>query len=214
MTNIKDGIIDSEKYEAASVKILVVLKEANVAPEDANKEIDMTAGFREDWHKKNALSVPTFRKLIYATYGILNPDVEWSDVPYANDEAYEAIKQIAYININKKPAGAVSNYSDIKASYMENRDVLVQQIKEIDPDIILFGNTLQYFEYKDLQKAGWDYEHLEKRYVSDTQNTVYYQLPQNKLIINAYHPSYTRVGDKLYWEEIKVASQKRTLEVI
>jgi len=213
MVEIIDGIIDSDKYNASTVKILVVLKEANVAPEDRDKEIDITAGFREDWHKKNALSVPTFRKLIYATYGILNPDVEWSNVPYANDEAYEAVKQIAYININKLPAGAVSNYTDIKAAYNKNRERLIEQIKDINPDVILFGNTLQFFEYEDLKATGWDIEHVEKQYVSETHNTVYYVLPHNKLIINAYHPSYTRITDKIYWEEIKLASQQRVSQM-
>ena len=29
--------------------------------------------------------------MIYATYGILNPTVEWENIPYANQEAYEAV---------------------------------------------------------------------------------------------------------------------------
>jgi hypothetical protein len=101
MKEIKDGIIDKVEYDKSSVKILWILKEGNVAEGDINKQRDICEEFRSDSHKKNALAIPTFRKMIYATYGILNPDVKWQDVPFANEEAYDVVKQIAYININK-----------------------------------------------------------------------------------------------------------------
>jgi len=95
-------------------KILWILKEANVSQDDKEKEIDICEGFREDWHIKNALSLPTFRKMIYATYGIIKPSVEWQDVPFANKETYNVIKQIAYININKYPANSSSKIIGMK----------------------------------------------------------------------------------------------------
>ena len=162
MKEIIDGKINDIEYDNASCKILWILKEANISAEDKEKEIDVCEGFRNDWHKKNALSVPTFRKMIYATYGILNPTVEWENVPYANQEAYEVVQQIAYININKLPADSSSNDWEIKKAYDEGKDKLLKQIESLQPNIIIFGNTLKYFETEDLAKIGWGIKNTEK----------------------------------------------------
>ena len=205
MKKIIDGKVEPEKYDNSSIRILWVLKEANVSPDDVEKEIDICEGFRSDWHIKNALSVPTFRRMIYATYGILNPQIEWVNVPFANAEAYGVIKQVAYININKYPAGSKSTYSAIKNAYNINKDEILGQIKYLNPDIIIFGNTLQYFEPIDLKSIGWDILESNKQYVEDTFNTAFYLVSKDKLCINAYHPSYPRITDKIYWYEIKKA---------
>ena len=172
MKEIIDGKINDIEYDNASCKILWILKEANISAEDKEKEIDVCEGFRNDWHKKNALSVPTFRKMIYATYGILNPTVEWENVPYANQEAYEVVQQIAYININKLPADSSSNDWEIKKAYDEGKDKLLKQIESLQPNIIIFGNTLKYFETEDLAKIGWGIKNTEKKYAEiETKNT-------------------------------------------
>lgn len=204
MKKIIDGKINHIEYDKASCKILWILKEANISEEDKEKEIDLCEGFRNNWHKKNALSVPTFRKMIYATYGILNPTIEWKNVPFANQEAYEVVQKIAYININKLPANSSSKDLEIKKIYEENKDELLNQIEDLKPNIIIFGNTLKYFEYDDLAKINWGILETEKKYADDsTNNTTYYIISDDKLCINAYHPSYPKIADKTYWEEIR-----------
>ncbi len=210
MEKIKDGIVDTSKYGTdGKPKIMWVLKEGNVSEVDKEKTIDLCEGLRSDWHKKNALAIPTFRKMIYATYGILYPNTNWSDVPYANAEAYDAIKYIAYININKYPAGAISNYNDIKQAYIDNKEELLKQIVECNPNIIIFGNTLQYFVVDDMKNIGWDISPSIKKYADDlTKNTSYFVTAPDKLSIHAYHPSYPKLTDKIYSLEIKTAVQK------
>ena len=206
MKKIIDGKINSTEYDNALCKVLWILKEANISAEDKEKEIDVCEGFRNDWHKKNALSVPTFRKLIYATYGILNPNVEWENIPYANQEAYDVVKKIAYININKFPADSSSNDLEIKKAYNEGKDELLKQIKDLNPNIIIFGNTLKYFEDEDLAEINWNISKTEKKYAdNNTHNTAFYMISPDKLCINAYHPSYPKIDDKTYWKEIRNA---------
>jgi hypothetical protein len=204
MGKILDGIIDEDKYKKSPIKILWVLKEGNVAEGDKNKQRDIREEFREDGHKKNALSIPTFRKMIYATYGILHSDKDWSDVPFANEEAYEVVKQIAYININKYPAAATSNYNDIKKAYNDNKLELLKQISRIDPDVIVFGNTLYYFDFEDLGEIGWTI--TDRKYADEkTKYTAFYEISSSKLCINAYHPAYTKISNEVYWDEIRKA---------
>lgn len=206
MKKIIDGKINPKEYDNAICKILWILKEANVSAEDKEKELNVCEGFDSDWHKKNALSVPTFRKMIYATFGILNPNVEWKNIPYANQEAYEVVKSIAYININKFPADSSSNDLKIKKSYNEGKGELLKQIKELNPNIIVFGNTLKYFEHEDLAEINWDVSKTEKIYSdNNTNNTAFYIISPDKLCINAYHPSYRKITDKTYWKEIRNA---------
>ncbi len=59
---------------------------------------------------KKMLLVLHFPKMIYTSYWILHPEMEWSDIPYANeDECYSVVNKIAYINVNKLPASNVSD---------------------------------------------------------------------------------------------------------
>lgn len=213
MIKIIDGIINPTLYENSKYKIMWILKEGNVSPDERENEINLLTGFSSGHHKitNNALSVPTFRKMIYATYGILNPDIEWTDVPFANADAYEAIQQVAYININKYPAGAVSNYAGIKKAYRENKQVLLKQIKDCNPNIIIFGGTWSYFETEDMKSIGWDISLSEKKYVDEAHmatTTTYFTVSPTKICINAYHPAYPRIADKAYWSEIKTAVKK------
>jgi hypothetical protein len=213
MIEIIDGIIDQHKYNASKYKIMWILKEGNVSEGDKAKNvaINLCTGFSSEHHRENALSIPTFRKMIYATYGILNPETEWSDVPFANEDAYEAILQVAYININKYPGGSVSNSDEIKKIYTKNKQVLLKQIKECKPDIIIFGGTWSYFETEDLVSIGWDISKCKTKYVDEAHigtTTTYFTVSPTKLCINAYHPAYPRVADKAYWSEIKTAVKK------
>lgn len=205
MKKIKDGIVDQNKFNSSRYKILWVLKEGNISEEDKGKDMDLCDALQNDWHKANASAIPTFRKMIYATYGILNPDVEWP-IPQANEEAYEAIKHIAYININKYPGGSSSEDVSIEQAYNDNKEELLKQIADINPNIIIFGNTLQYFSVKDLESIGWNISMSQKKYVGET-NTAYYTVSPDRLCIHAYHPASTKRTDEAYWYEIKTAVQ-------
>lgn len=80
--------------------------------------------------------------MIYTSYWILHPEMEWSDIPYANeDECYSVVNKIAYINVNKLPASNVSDDKKLAQVFDENKHVLLEQIKSIDPEVIIFGNT-------------------------------------------------------------------------
>jgi hypothetical protein len=206
MKEIKDGIINSAEYQTAATKILWVLKEGNVDAKDENKDRDICKEIRNGDHQKNALSIPTFRKMIYATFGILNSDVEYKNVPYANeDAAYYSLNKVAYLNINKLPGKGKSEYHLIKEAYNKYETLLLNQIKDINPHVMIFGNTLHYFDKEKLKELGWDLSSLEPKYFDNNKigkTTVYYPISKDKLIIHAYHPAYTKMSNHQYYEEI------------
>ena len=75
---------------------------------------------------------------------------------YANeDECYSVVNKIAYINVNKLPATNVSDDKNWLKFLMKNKHVLLEQIKSIDPEVIIFGNTGKFFIDK-MESIGWD----------------------------------------------------------
>jgi len=208
MKEIIDGIVCQENYKNSEYKIMWILKEGNVADEHKDYDRNICQEFNNDEHKANALSIATFRKLIYATYGILHPEVKWKDVPFANAEAYEVIKHIAYVNINKCPGSSQSKDSLIFKAYTENKEKLLSQIYNCSPDIIIFGGTMKYFDSYDMKNIGWNISDNKKK----TGTTAFYSTKETKisplrLCVDAYHPAYSRISNEEYWKEIKLAIQ-------
>ena len=83
--------------------------------------------------------------------------------------------------------------------------LLLKQIEEYEPDILIFGNTLKYFDPK-----IFDWYLYENRNVLDekTNNTHFYITKNNNLCINVYHPSYWSVKREVYCSEIINAGLK------
>jgi len=161
-----------------------------------------------DQHKENACAIPTFRKIIYSTYGIFNPEMDWRDIPLANKSSYEVIKSVAYININKFPGDSVSSDFYIQSAYNKNKKELLDQITDINPDIIIFGGTSQYFPEEDLLSIGWEASQKNRMIIRDPESNhkmTCYVPSKDKLIICAYHPAYFRISDFNYYSIIREA---------
>lgn len=205
MEEIKDGIINNKLYKNSSPKVLWILKEGNVSEEDENTERNICDEIDNGQHIANALSIPTFRKMIYATYGIFKAETEWSEIPPANNpETYDIFRKVGYINVNKLPGKEKSEYHIIKQAYNKYERLLINQIKEMNPNIIIFGGTLQFFTYEACVEIGFDIRKVEKQ-TSNNSTCTFYKISQEKLLINAKHPAYFKVSDKNYWAGIKDA---------
>ncbi len=205
MQEIKDGIINNELYKNSFPKVLWILKEGNVSEKDKNMKRDICDEINNGQHISNALSIPTFRKMIYATYSIFKPDIDWADIPLANNRAtYDIFRQVGYINVNKLPGNATSVYQIMKHAYLKYEKLLINQIIEMNPNIIILGGTLKFFTYEACEEIGFDIRKVEKQ-ISLNGTASYYKISKDKLLINAFHPAYFRVSDKEYIEGIRSA---------
>lgn len=194
---IIDGIIDIATYCAMpqnKPKILWVLKEPNSLENKQWSYSDLLINDRTEWDGRVLSSV--FKRVIYTTYGILN-HLEYKQIPSIKQKkVYDAIRQIAYINIKKTPGTSVAKDSEIALAYRNNRNLILRQIEEYQPHILIFGNTLKYL-FEDL-----DIKESDKVYVDDkTHNTTYY-IKDNKLYIHAWHPAYFSIKESVYCDEI------------
>jgi hypothetical protein len=204
---ISDGIINIEKYINSKYKILWVLKESNDLVDGKGGGWSLTTAISAltSWYDQKQTGGITFKRMIYASYGILNNFTLWKEMPsVTNDEVFDVIKCIAYINIKKIPGGVSSNESMISKAYQENQQLLLKQIKTYDPDIIIAGNTLQHF-FNDLP-----INFNNKRYVDEaTRNTAYYP-DENKLYIHSWHPAVRpqKISEETYCNEIIMAAKE------
>ncbi|MCW0485334.1 hypothetical protein [Riemerella anatipestifer] len=185
-----DGIINPKKYISAKYRLLWILKEANSKMDSWS----YIKNFKDkDWLYLCGKSIPTLRRIIYASYGILRA-CEWGDIPDAgNEKAFEPLEEIALINIKKIPGHGTSTSSEIQQAYYDYRSILKQQIDLYDADIVIFGNTMNYF-YKE------DFEGLVQAEKQITDYRTHFYDTGKKLYIHAWHPAARGRGftDKSY----------------
>ncbi len=189
-----DGIIEPEKYLKAKYRILWVLKEAN----SETVSWSYLENFKnKEWLFQCGKSVPTLKRMIYTTYGILR-DCEWSEIPdSSNEESFEPLQEIAIINIKKIPGGSISESNEIQQAYYDNQELLKRQIETYNPNVVIFGNTLQYF-YKS------DFDGLEEAVKENTEYGNAFYNTENILYIHTWHPAVRGRGftDKEYVMDI------------
>ncbi|MDO4228542.1 MAG: hypothetical protein Q4C98_01895 [Capnocytophaga sp.] len=138
-----DGIINPERYLKAKYRILWILKEAN----SIDFSWSIIDNFKnKEWLEKHGGSNPTLKRLIYTSYAILN-ESEWSDIPWGYEpQGYDCLQDIAFINIKKEPGDSTANGNEVQQAYYQDKELLQEQINMCDADIVIFGNTLQYFD--------------------------------------------------------------------
>ena len=125
-----DGIFcEKEEWENVNKKVLFIMKEAN-----SQKPMDLKTLFKDGpkyqmWHTISRWAG-----------GILNNFPEFEEID--NRSAKKAnIKKIASINLKKTSGGASSNMRIINAYAHAGKELLLEQIDEIQPEIIVACGT-------------------------------------------------------------------------
>lgn len=177
----KDGIINIEKFSMISPKILWILKEVNHDGDLDNwdmteilKDIKREYGIKKGFER-------TFAQIVHLSYGIINKK-SWTEVPYHYDEPsiIDVLTQIAFLNVKKTAGSSIIHYSSLENAYKQNKDLLFEQINEINPDIIIYGGTFNLF--KD-----------DKETMINNKNIKH---------ISAYHPSQRSITHELYYNDV------------
>jgi hypothetical protein len=188
---IIDGILCYERYfhSPYKTKILWVTKEPNyhADPQKTRKPVggfDNTEnGCQEDDNWNSQMG----KRMKILTYCILkgisgknNIKAVCHDFSKENKELYSAITNTAWINVKKTPGGSTSSMREIRQAYKENKDILLEQIDTFIPNIVLFGNVIQYFEQdaplKGLEKHG--------------RHPFFWYSTDERIYINLYHPGF------------------------
>jgi len=203
---ILDGIIDPERFITAKYKVLWILKEPyddfdeDGTPFGGGWDLKAVIKSKNSIHEYTG-GKPTFKPMVYASWGILNDFYLWDDMNNVEKDPsmLNALKSVAYINVKKLPGRKSTHYSICNEAYKSHKDLLLEQIELINADIIIGGGTLHHF-IKDLQLSG-----VERH----TQGSANFFLNDNKIYIQAYHPaqrtSSTGVSQEQYCNDIILA---------
>lgn len=177
---IFDGIIDIECYLEAKPKILWILKEGNEKNpnEDRNhREFHQDVTVYKGWKS-------TYKKIILTTYGILyNYDYlpqQLNENATMGENHENVLLKIAFINVNKNGGKERAKRIRIEGSYTNHRKVLIEQIKEINPDVIINCSQVERI-YDDISSPVC--YNLKK----DKINNIAFSHNVEKLFINYYH---------------------------
>ena len=141
---ISDGAVFPEIWNDKNKgkKIAFVLKEAY--GEDADWSLT-------DWLRKTGPGYNIWYRVVEWIYGILNttsssiarysPDKISFDK--SEDKPNEWLSQVAIVNIKKSGGRSTSNYDEIKAYALADKEEIIKELELLDPDIIVCGATAE-----------------------------------------------------------------------
>lgn len=183
---IYDGVANIEDYLHSTLKIMWLLKEPY---DDFDEAGNPTGGgwiMSEDGlNHPEAWKQRSYQGMTYITYGYRHNSY-WGDLPAIrnNKSMLNELKSVAYINISKMPGH--KNTSDFEAAsyYSLWKEIIKTQITVYNPDVIIFGGTMKFFE-PDLDKTL-----LTKLESIGTDDTFCNIFKYNKRwLISAKHPA-------------------------
>lgn len=183
-----DGLTNVSEYYNSDIKILWILKEAY--DNNYNGGWSITEVLFNEYPYTTKVKNQTHRKMAYVSYGILNKCL-YDDIDDIRDNPAigEVLHEIAYINLNKMPAGTSTDDRSLWDKYETWKDILWSQINTYEPDVIIFGNTFKYFkdDFFEYDEPDCDYEYTNE-IDTDARADVYYW--NETLLIDTNHPQW------------------------
>lgn len=176
---VKDGIIDEVLFDEAKHKILFIAKEKN--------DLSQRPGDFREWWSQELMYTFTIR-ISEWSFGILNNFPCYDQVRRSVPLKFEALHQIAFMNVKKSGGRGLSEYDRITSHIKLNLDFIHEEIRIIDPDIIILGVSwkeirTQLFPEIEWKESGYDI--AVSRF-------------NNSKVIDFYHPSSRNSGSASY----------------
>lgn len=199
---IKDGIVNDNYYEASQPKILWVLKEAWEKLKDdqigGGWSVTQDLLNNPDFEFKNNGTYPA---MAYASHAIRNGYADYSTIPKLSEsvDVQKSLKSLAYINLKKIPGGTRSEQEDIRNYAITYQDLLIQQICEIKPDVIIYGNTYDFIQSP---------QALPTNPLPSHKPGVGFTKKDSILHISTYHPANRQITRENYVNHIVQTIQK------
>lgn len=171
----EDGIVSGLDYIMSNYKICYILKETN-----SSTGFDLAKFVRE------GCCGATWNNISRWTAGILF-NKEFDDFKsISKDDRIKYLAPIAAINLKKTPGSASSDYRIISKFAEDDKAYIIDELRAIDPEIIICCGTGDIFIEEILDKNPRDFEK-----VKDNDDLFYYW-HKDKLIIKYRHPQWRR----------------------
>ena len=177
---VSDGIVNRHVWDSLKTpKILFVLKEAY------NKDDASDWPLTEWINRGECLNHKIWRRIALWSYGMMNT-TDTTICPYtaslSTDTSLDYLRKIAVLNLKKSNGRSSSDYYELEAYSKADREEIMQEIKLINPDVIVCGSVFEPL-YSNVYS-----EKIKENEKSD--NWYYYQkLGRKRLLIDYYHPA-------------------------
>ena len=193
---IYDGIVNKESWDAADKKICFFLKEAYLKDDVETADLCDWLNKYDLWRMWWVVS-----DWIYGIENTTSISISAFDEKLLNEKtpANKRVRSAAIINIKKSNGNTNSEHEDLETFANNDKELIKQQFSEIDPQIIVCGNTGYYFETVfgyDPETANSCAEYNGTKINHEIFNQKGYAWAGNTLIIDFCHPSnrFMRMG--------------------
>ncbi len=179
---VRDGCANPERYCAAPVRLLFVLKEVN-GGQDWDLREYMNEGCRpQTWN--------VIARWIEGIFKI-DHDFSWDEMQHDDDNRRKKyIPQVAAVNVKKTSGGSVADTYLINSSVENNKVFLKQQIQLYQADIIILCGTEEQYRTIINDKPHWQ---------MTTRGIWYYIDDNNTIVISFSHPEARTKKSFLYY---------------
>ena len=134
-----DGVVNQELYSKLNPnqKVLFILKETNGYNENLAKFLNSL--FTENLPHKKGSNFQMWHTISKWAMGVIDSTHDYSAIDKSKYKTY--LRKVAVINLNKKPGGKKSNSQTIRKEALKNKDKIISQIFEINPEYIIACGT-------------------------------------------------------------------------
>lgn len=154
---IADGYVSQPDYEASAIKVLFVLREANIA---THRENDIPSKRTHEWFygsfiKELADNPPKQKqKMARMAYYLQHPELSEEKRRKPDEEGMKkALASCAYMNINKRGGSAKVNWTIFDNYYRTYITFITKEIDIIHPDTIVLIGSNDYELFDDSIKV-------------------------------------------------------------
>lgn len=179
----EDGIVSGIDYIMSNFKICYILKETNSA-----------IGFDLAQFVREGCCGATWNNISRWTAGLLF-NKEFDDVKsISKDDRIKYLAPIAAINLKKTPGLPYSNNKIIRNYAREDKSYIIDELRAIDPEIIICCGTGDIFIEEILDKNSSDFIQLN--------DDLYYYWHNDKLILKYMHPQPRGITNKYLFDNL------------
>lgn len=182
---LPDGVADIEGYCKSSPRIMWILKQ----PYDDMKDGKPFGGGWDVYgafENSDAHTNMTWQPIVYSLVG-KRDHKQYNDMPYIHDDKsmLDVLKDIAYINVDKMPGYRTTSDAELTEAYDQWKDIVEEQIRLYDPQVICFANTMWLF------KKDWSIDENTKHEAIPLGNDKYMFVyrKDGRLCLDTYHPA-------------------------
>ena len=184
---VSGGVVDEPSYCSSSPKLMMLLKEVNDPNSDENWSlVDLIQKQIDD--RDNHEFLDTWRNVGIWSYGVHNGYAPYQDIVkyYKQENLASGLQCIATTNLKKSGGGGISNYDEIKANALKQKDLWTEEIKIMKPDVVICGGTFS------IVKEILGFDEITCSSGADTGRAL------DTLFVDFYHPQY-RISPKVLY---------------